>query len=82
MVDGSRIPAASTPTAAGTDPDCFGAPTDHPPVMLDLAGLDALIAMLHADGYRVVGPVIRDGAITLGPSGAAADLPIGCVVRA
>jgi sulfhydrogenase subunit beta (sulfur reductase) len=77
MVDSSLIPAASTPTAAGTDPVRVGAPTDHPPVILDLAGLEALIALLHGDGYRVVGPVIRDGAITLGPLGAAADLPIG-----
>jgi formate hydrogenlyase subunit 6/NADH:ubiquinone oxidoreductase subunit I len=77
MVNGGRIPAGATPTSVGTDPVRVGAPMEHSPVVLDLGGLDALIAVLHGDGYRVVGPVVRDGAITLGPLGAATDLPIG-----
>jgi hypothetical protein len=34
-------------------------------VMIDQAGLDALIRVLMADGYRVVGPTVRDNAIVL-----------------
>ena len=45
--------------------------------VLDLAGLDALIGVLRADGYRVVGPTVRDGAIALAEVTAAADLPAG-----
>jgi ferredoxin len=45
--------------------------------VLDLAGLDALVGLLRADGYRVVGPTVRDGAIVLAEITAAADLPAG-----
>ena len=46
-------------------------------VVLDLDGLDALIGALRQDGRVVVGPVLRDDAITLAELGSAADLPSG-----
>ncbi|MFI9811866.1 4Fe-4S dicluster domain-containing protein [Saccharothrix variisporea] len=45
--------------------------------VLDLAGLDALIAELRFTGHVVVGPVLRDDAITLAEVESAADLPAG-----
>ncbi len=46
-------------------------------VVLDLDGLDALIGLLRQNGRVVVGPVLRDDAITLAELGSAADLPSG-----
>ncbi len=46
-------------------------------VVLDIAGLDALIAELKAGGHLVIGPVARDGAVTLAEVATAADLPAG-----
>lgn len=40
-------------------------------------GLDSLIGVLARRGYRTVGPVVRDGAITPGPVRGADDLPEG-----
>ncbi|MFJ8962621.1 4Fe-4S dicluster domain-containing protein [Lentzea sp. NPDC102401] len=45
--------------------------------VLDLDGLDALVGLLRADGRVVVGPVLRDGAITLAEVESVADLPSG-----
>jgi ferredoxin len=39
--------------------------------------LDALIAVLRADGYEVIGPVRRDGVIALAPVTTLGDLPTG-----
>src|SRR5689334_21973724 len=44
-------------------------------VVLDLDGLDARIRVLREDGRAVVGPVLRDAAITLAELSSAADLP-------
>ena len=44
---------------------------------LELEGLDALIGTLRADGWTVIGPVVRDGAIVFGEVTGDADLPIG-----
>ena len=46
-------------------------------VVLDRAGLDALVDALTAGGYRVVGPTVRDGAIVLAELTSGADLPDG-----
>ena len=46
-------------------------------VVLDVDGLDALIAALVADGRTVVGPTVRDGAIVCAPLTSSADLPRG-----
>ena len=45
--------------------------------LLSLEGLDALIAALRADAYRVVGPKLRDAAIVYDDIESAADLPAG-----
>ncbi|HEV7206932.1 MAG TPA: 4Fe-4S dicluster domain-containing protein [Jatrophihabitans sp.] len=45
--------------------------------VIDRAGLDALVAGLHAAGYQVVGPTVRDEAIVLAELGSGADLPDG-----
>jgi ferredoxin len=44
-------------------------------VVLD--SLEPLVATLRADGYSVIGPVVRDGAIGLDELQSAADLPSG-----
>jgi len=49
------------------------------PVVIDVAGLDALIAALAAEGREVLGPVKRDGAILYEEIGTSADLPKGWV---
>jgi ferredoxin len=46
-------------------------------VVLDLDGLDALVGVLREDGHEVIGPVLRDEAITLAELSSAADLPSG-----
>ncbi len=45
--------------------------------ILAAADLDALLDALRGRGYRVVGPVVRDGAIVHDELHAAADLPAG-----
>lgn len=48
-------------------------------VVVGRNGLDALIAALRGDGYDVIGPRIRDGAIAYEPVESTADLPIGTI---
>jgi len=48
-----------------------------PAAVLDRAGLDTLIEALIADGYRVVGPTVRDDAIVLAELDSGAQLPAG-----
>jgi sulfhydrogenase subunit beta (sulfur reductase) len=45
--------------------------------VIPVAALDELLAALRADGYRVVGPTIRQGAIVHDDIASAADLPVG-----
>src|SRR6185437_5277608 len=45
--------------------------------VLSRSGLDELIAQLIADGYRVIGPTVRDNAIVLAELTSAAELPWG-----
>lgn len=45
--------------------------------VLDLSGLDALIAGLHQRGYDVLGPTMRDDVVTYGTITSTADLPAG-----
>src|SRR6266545_3796354 len=47
------------------------------PAVLDLDGLDALVAELRARGYRVVGPTVRDRAIVYDEITSVEDLPAG-----
>ncbi len=46
-------------------------------VIIDIAGLGALVDALWRTGYRVMGPTVRDGAIRLGELRTAGDLPTG-----
>jgi ferredoxin len=46
-------------------------------VIIGLDGLDCLVKSLVGRGYRTLGPVLRDGAITLGEIDGSADLPSG-----
>ena len=45
------------------------------PRVLGLDGLDGLIAALAAQGHRVIGPTVRDGAIVYDEIDGVADLP-------
>ncbi|HUC55924.1 MAG TPA: 4Fe-4S dicluster domain-containing protein [Streptosporangiaceae bacterium] len=47
------------------------------PVVLTRDGLDELVAILIADGYQVVGPVLKDRAIVLAELSSGADLASG-----
>ena len=49
--------------------------------VLDRNGLAALIAALRSDGRTVIGPTVRDGAITLGELTGLGDLPEGWTDR-
>jgi ferredoxin len=48
---------------------------------IEPAELDALVAMLRARGYLVVGPTVRDGAIVYEELETGSDLPIGWTDR-
>ncbi len=50
---------------------------DQSPAVLTLEGLDGLIGSLRAEGYRVIGPRLRDGAIVYDDVDVVADLPGG-----
>ncbi len=54
-----------------------GVEADHAPVMLTLEDLDRLVVVLRADGYDVLGPVVRDGVIGHDSITGVADLPAG-----
>jgi ferredoxin len=47
------------------------------PVVIEAAGLPALFDALHARGYTVVGPTVRDGAILVSELASASELPYG-----
>jgi len=46
-------------------------------VVVDRAGVDAVVTELRADGRRVIGPVVRDGAVRHDEIERIADLPVG-----
>ncbi len=46
--------------------------------IISAEGLDRLIGVLGERGYRVTGPVVRDGAIVPGNLSGVDDLPVGC----
>nr|BFE71867.1 hypothetical protein GCM10020092_051680 [Actinoplanes digitatis] len=48
-----------------------------PPVLMEATALPALFEVLHAEGYTVVGPTARDGAIVVAELESAAELPYG-----
>ncbi|NMM89595.1 4Fe-4S ferredoxin [Rhodococcus sp. SRB_17] len=59
-------------TAAGSPTDLT---RDH--VVIDRVGLDKLISVLCAEGYRVIGPTVRDSAIVLDTLESGDQLPAG-----
>ncbi len=52
---------------------------DHPtqPSVIDIGKLESLVMILAAQGFEVIGPVVRDGAITYEPLKCTSDLPAG-----
>jgi sulfhydrogenase subunit beta (sulfur reductase) len=46
-------------------------------VVLPAIGLDDLFDALHAEGYPILGPTVRDGAIVIAPVASSDDLPRG-----
>jgi sulfhydrogenase subunit beta (sulfur reductase) len=46
-------------------------------VVFGLDGLDALVKVVRARGYRAMGPVVRDGAIALAEVEGVAEMPLG-----
>jgi ferredoxin len=55
----------------------MGQTTDNSPVVIDVSGLDRLIEAIHAAGYKVIGPTVRDHAIVYDEVRSTADLPRG-----
>ena len=51
--------------------------TDTDPRAIAADALRRLVDLLQLDGYEVIGPIVEDGAITLGPLPQAALLPTG-----
>jgi ferredoxin len=49
----------------------------HDRVVLPASGLDGLFDALHAEGFPVIGPTVRDGVITVAPLASSDDLPRG-----
>ena len=47
------------------------------PLLIDIDGLGALYRVLVAEGYRVIGPAVQDGAIVLRELASADELPFG-----
>jgi formate hydrogenlyase subunit 6/NADH:ubiquinone oxidoreductase subunit I len=45
--------------------------------VIDRPGIDTLIQILDRQGFRVLGPTIKDSAITLADVGSSADFPVG-----
>jgi sulfhydrogenase subunit beta (sulfur reductase) len=48
-----------------------------PPMLIEAMALSQLFDVLHAKGYTVVGPTVRDGAIVVAELGSADELPYG-----
>ncbi len=62
-----------------TTTTCADVPPDR--VVFDASALPALFATLRADGYRVIGPTVRDHAIVLAELRSADQLPFGVGVE-
>ncbi|CRK51226.1 NiFe hydrogenase beta subunit [Rhodococcus sp. RD6.2] len=63
-MDGTRVPDTAEHTPAAR-------------TVIDRGGLDQLVAVLRADGYRVIGPKLDRNAIVLGELDSGDDLPDG-----
>jgi ferredoxin len=54
-----------------------GSPAELPPAVIDNDVLPMLVDHLVGDGYRVVGPRLAGGVMTIGPIASVGDLPSG-----
>jgi len=52
-------------------------PTRHPSSLMTVGQLDKFMALLQREGYEVIGPTVRDGAIAYERVKAVSDLPAG-----
>jgi ferredoxin len=70
------VPDTSGPMAlpVGAPVGCYGGMES---TVVRLSGLGPLVDALRADGYRVIGPTVRDGAIVLAELASAEALPYG-----
>ena len=68
MVDQRQSPFADVP---GPESDAAA------PVVFPASALDQLLDAIRRRGFRLVGPVVKDGAICYDDIGSAADLPAG-----
>ncbi len=55
----------------------MNAPADAAPAVLGREELDRLLDAIRRRGFRLIGPVVKDGAIVYGDIASAADLPAG-----
>jgi len=74
---GSRLEKAGTLGPCPGSPLLLTVSVMSTGLVIGLDGLDELVKALLAGGYRAVGPVLRDGAITLGEITGVADMPAG-----
>jgi ferredoxin len=58
-------------------PDSVSQHSDQQILMLDISRLDDLFGALRAEGFQIVGPVVRDGAICYESLDSVEDLPRG-----
>jgi ferredoxin len=78
--NGSKLkPGNGKPLAARTDAAKSQRldPANQQPTSMDPGQLDALIAALVADGFEVIGPTVRDGAVVYEPINSISNLPAG-----
>lgn len=71
---GGRLCRSASADRCPRDTDVAGGVTTK---TAQLTSLEPLVARLRADGYRVIGPTVRDGAIMLAELESAAQLPYG-----
>jgi 4Fe-4S dicluster domain len=71
--DGSNRPAGIIPAGIMARFDR----TKIPPVLFKAEQLDRIFGALRRDGYDVLGPTVRDGAVSYGRVKSTADLPAG-----
>ena len=64
-------------STSGARPAAEQAEAAGDPIVIDVEGLDALIAALRERDFEVIGPTVRDGAITYDEIAGVADLPQG-----
>ena len=72
---GERFSVAPEPLPSDTQPPSVA--PNRAPCLIKPDQLNALISALLRDGYQVIGPSVRDGAVTYGPVNSICDLPSG-----